>query len=259
MAHRGRKRNTGSRGTNGRLSRAGRSTDDAPNYYLAAQRIESLDPVLAAECRQHACIPEQHRTRKGQDILLATTARAKPPNLSFPVGRAFEAGLLSLGPDSDGRELLQAADVYASLHRVVWGPLPKDIEADITRRYGHDAWRMLLEVGRVAAPAPPASNFRKLVGQTPTPNDGQSDPEEYLQRRLRHADRYAAARAALQREGLDSLAIVENHVLDGFTPQFMRPGVPHTARSISDHSALVRGLTALANIFGLFDRRSRTE
>jgi len=259
MAHRGRKRHAGSRGTNDRLSRAGRSTDDAPNYYLAAQRIEPVDPRLAAECRQHACIPEGNRTRKGQDILLAATARAKPPNLSFPVGIAFEQGLLARNSDDDGRELLQAADIYAGLHRQVWGKLPADIEADITRRWGPDAWRMLLEVGRVSAPAPPASNFRKLVGQTPLGSDGQGDPEEYLRRRLRYADRYAAAREALQRSGLDALAIVENLVIDGVTPQFLRPGMVRTDRSVSDHGALVRGLTALANTFGLFDGRRRAE
>jgi hypothetical protein len=48
----------------------------------------------------------------------------------------------------------------------VWGRLAEGIEQALTRRYGADAFQLLLEVGRVDAPAPPASHFRRLVAGT---------------------------------------------------------------------------------------------
>lgn len=197
-------------------------------------------------CRHH---------REAQDIVLATTAPARNPNLSvpFPIGAAFERGLLALGPhdgNTDGRELFRAADIYARLHRRVWGKLNKDIEAAL----GPDDTALLREVGPVHSPHPPHSNFRKLVGETPIPA-GEADPETYLRDRLRDADRYAASRTTLQNEGLHCLLMVEHVVIDGITPTFLQAGVTLTARGAEDRRCLVHGLLALAKSYGLFDRR----
>jgi hypothetical protein len=57
---------------------------------------------------------------------------ARNPNLGYLAGIAFERGLLAFtdpsGTFRDGRELLQAADIYAGLHRQVWGRLTADID-----------------------------------------------------------------------------------------------------------------------------------
>jgi hypothetical protein len=180
--------------------------------------------------------------------------------LSFPVGIAFELGLFrqvkcriceaeakenhqtcaaqfiwrreycgdcghpfdALDPIvSDGGELVQAADIYAGLHRQVWGKLPDDIEKDLARRHpaGLDA---LLENGPIRNPPRTASQFRQWVAENPLPSD-DLDPAEYLERRLKLADRYAAAREALLSAGLTALHIVEHMVIDAIDPYSCAP------------------------------------
>jgi len=113
----------------------------------------------------------------------------------------------------------------------------------------------LLEVGRVNAPAPPASHFRQLVAGTPSPI-GESDPEQYLRRRLRLADRYAAARAVLM-ASLISLHVVEAVTIEGRMLGFLEAGTLRTANTLRDEQAFVAGLKALAEHFGLFEQRAR--
>ena len=175
-------------------------------------------------------------------------------------GVALERGLFkdcgnTSNASKDGRELHDAADIYAGLHRQVWGRLDDDIESAITRRWGHRAFELLLEVGDVKAPAAPASHFRQLVAGTASP-PGESDPGKYLLKRQRLADRYGEAREQLTRTSLTALLIVENVVIEGMKPCFLcAPGTPLTARSIELQEAFVAGLKALADHFGLFDHR----
>ncbi len=237
----------------------GRIRSDGGTEHSAMQREARMDPASAARTLPVLRIPEPARTREEQDIVLATIARSRDPLLGSLVGLAFKCGFFG-NADGDGRELLQAADIYTALHRQVWGKLPADIEADLRKRYGHDAFNLLLEVGVVRrGPAPPASHFRKLVGETPGP-PGETDPAEYLKRRLRHADRFGAGRAVLygktgeyQRRG----AVVENVVIWAIEPAFLRVGEIRTARVVDEQAAFVSGLRALAEHFELFDRRGR--
>jgi hypothetical protein len=229
------------------------------NLWHAAHRMMLLDPRAAEKLRSLSLLSPE-----AQDIVLAVAQTAsKNFHLSHLTGRAFARGLFRWKNDRneehEGVELLQAGDVYAALHRQVWGKLPADIEAALVERYGHDAFNLLLEVGRVRGPSPPASHFRKLVGETPAP-PGETDPAEYLTRRLRQADRFGAGRAALygrtgefQRRG----AVVENIVIWAIEPTFLRVGEMRTARSVDDQGAFVSGLRALAEHFELFDRRER--
>ncbi len=224
------------------------------------QREARIDPASAARTLPILGIPETARSRQEQDIVHASVARTRDPLLGSLVGLAFKRRLFA-DADGEGRELVQAADIYAALHRQVWGKLPADIEADLTKRYGHNAFNLLLEVGRVREPAPPASNFRKLVGETPGP-PGDTDPAEYLKRRLRQADRYGAGRAVLygskgetQRRG----AVVENIVIWAIEPAFLRAGEARTARVVDEQVAFVSGLRALAEHYQLFDRRERRD
>jgi len=257
MGRRGRFRKTGRRTPSGQLSRAGHETEQNP--FLAYQRLKVLDPDLAEQFLGVCCRPAASRSTEEQAIVVAGTLRAHNPNLGYPPGIAFERGLFrftdSAGQTQDGRELLQAADIYVGLHRAVWGKLTKDIEADITRRWGPRAFELLLEVGRVNAPAPPASHFRQLVAGTPSPI-GESDPEQYLRRRLRLADRYAAARAVLM-ASLISLHVVEAVTIEGRMLGFLEAGTLRTANTLRDEQAFVAGLKALAEHFGLFEQRAR--
>lgn|SRR6516165_10357405 len=255
MGRRGRFRKTGRRTPSGQLSRAGHETEHNP--YLAYQRLKVLDPDLAEQFLGVCCRPAASRSTEEQAIVVAGTLRAHNPNLGYPPGIAFERGLFrftdSAGQTQDGRELLQAADIYVGLHRAVWGKLTKDIEADITRRWGPRAFELLLEVGRVNAPAPPASHFRQLVAGTPAPLT-DPDPDQYLRRRLRLADRYAAARTVLLQLSLLSLHVVEAIAIEGRTLGFLKAGTPRTASSVRDEQAFVAGLKALADHFGLIER-----
>jgi hypothetical protein len=259
MARRGRSRKAGRREPNGRKSRAGAA--EPVNWHQYIQRLAAVDPIISS---QTLCIVgrrEDDWSREEHEQVDLTVQRAKNPNLSYPVGIAFELGLFrfSNGQGShDGRELMQAADLYAGLHRQVWGRLTDDIEHALADNYGPangsgGGIDLLLEVGRVKAPAPPASFFRQLVAGTPTP-PGETDPEEYRRRRLRLADRYSAARAVLQRDLL-GLNIVEAVVIEGRMLSFLQAGRTLTARGLEDRDALVTGLKALAEHFDLFDDR----
>ncbi len=250
---RGRPRKTG-------VSRkpCGQIRSDGGTEHGAMQREARVDSASAARTLPILKIPETARTRQEQDIVLATVARGRDPLLGSLVGLAFKRGLFA-NADGDGRELWQASDIYAALHRQVWGKLTADIEADLTRRYGPQAFNLLLELGRVCGPAAPASHFRKLVGETSGP-PGEMDPAEYLKRRLRHADRFGASRAVLygsrgelQRRG----AVVENIVIWAIEPAFLRAGEVRSARLVDEQTAFVSGLRALAEHFELFDRRER--
>jgi len=254
MGRRGRFRKTGRRHPSGRLAQPALEH----NPYLAFQRLLVVDPVLAEQYLPSACRPAASRSKEEQAIVVVGTQRAHNPNLGYPPGIAYERGLFRFtdagGEIHDGRELLQAADIYVGLHRTVWGQLTQDIEADLTRRYGPQAFELLLEVGRVNAPAPPASHFRQLVAGTPAPL-GDPDPEQYVRRRLRLADRYAAARATLMRLNLLSLHIVESLAIEGLVPGFLKAARPRTASSSRDEQAFVAGLKALADHFGLFEQQ----
>jgi hypothetical protein len=234
--------------------RSGDVRSDGGTEHGAMQREAMLDLAAAARFLLIISKPETARTRQEQDIVHATVARLRDPLFGSLVGLAFKRSLF-VAADGDGHELLQAADIYAALHRQVWGKLPADIEASLNERYGPDAFNLLLEVGRVRGPAPPASHFRKLVGETPAP-PGETDPAEYLKRRLRQADRFGAARAILygskgerQRRG----AVVENVVIWGIEPTFLRAGEARNARTVDEQAAFVSGLRALAEHFNLFD------
>ena len=259
MGRRGRFRKTGRRTPTGRISQANAESEHNP--YLTAQRLRVLFGPEAAE--RHLAIvrrPPAARSKEEQAIVVADKVRAHNPNLGYPPGIAYEKGLFrstdSSGQVRDGRELLQAADIYVTLHRTVWGKLTQDIEADITRRWGSRAFELLLEVGRVNAPAPPASHFRQLVAGTPAPVS-DPDPEQYLRRRLRVADRYGAARACLMQVGLLALHIVEDVAIEGRTLGFLQAGTTRTATTVRDEQAFISGLKALADHFGLFEQRGR--
>jgi hypothetical protein len=260
MGRRGRSRKAGRRTPSGQLSRADHFQAEPLNPYAISQRLRLIDPPIFKQIQLIARVPEKARTREEHDILLVNASRARNPNLGYPVGIAFERGLFRFtdpsGETHDGRELLQAADIYAGLHRQVWGRLTDDIEAALDDRYGPGAFDLLLEVGRVNAPAPPATHFRQLVAGTAAPV-GDPDPEEYQRKRLRLADRYGAARALLNKTGLRVLLVVENVVIEGITPAFLRPGHTPTAGSVQDREAFVAGLKALAEHFGLFDPKAR--
>jgi hypothetical protein len=250
MGRRGRFRKTGRRTPSGRLSQAGHETEQNP--YQTYQRLRVLDPVVAENFLRIVCRPPTARSKEEQAIVVLGTGQAHNQNLGYPTGIAFERGLFRFTDSSgqhDGRELVQAADIYARLYRQVWGKLNKDIEAAL----GPDDVELLLEVGRVTAPAPPASHFRVFVAGTAAAVD-DPDPEQYLRRRLKLADRYAAARACLMQLSLASLLIIENVVIEGITPAFLRAGEARSASSERDAQAFVCGLRALAEHFGLFDR-----
>jgi len=256
MGRRGRFRKTGRRTPSGRLSQAGHEAEHNP--YLAYQRLRVLDPDVAEQFLKIVCRPAAARSKEEQAIVVVSTNRAHNPNLGYLPGLAFERGLFrntdGAGEVHDGRELLQAADIYARLHRQVWGKLSADIE----KALGPDDVELLLEVGRVTAPAPPVSHFRVFVAGTPAAAD-DPDPEEYLRRRLKLADRHAAARACLMEVGLAALLIVENVVVEGITPIFLRSGALRTAKSQRDEQNFVAGLRALAEHFGLFERERGKE
>jgi hypothetical protein len=57
--------------------------------------------------------------------------------------------------------------------------------------------------------------------------------------------------------GLLSLHVVENVAIEGLVPNFLRPGQPRTAGAVRDEQALVAGLRALADHFGLFEQRAQ--
>src|SRR6516225_12191925 len=252
MGRRGRFRKTGRRTPSGRLSQAAHEAEHNP--YLAYQRLRMLDPEMAEQFLKIVCRPAAARSKEEQAIVVVSTNRAHNPNLGYLPGLAFERGLFrntdGAGEVHDGRELLQAADIYARLHRQVWGKLSADIE----KALGPDDVELLLEVGRVTAPAPPVSHFRVFVAGTPAAAD-DPDPEQYLRRRLKLADRHAAARACLMQFGLASLLIVETVVIEGITPSFLRPGeARNTAIARRDQQNFVGGLRALAEHFGLFER-----
>jgi len=256
MGRRGRFRKTGRRTPSGRLSQAAHEAEHNP--YLAYQRLRVLDPDVAEQYLKIVCRPAAARSKEEQAIVVVSTNRAHNPNLGYLPGLAFERGLFrntdGAGEVHDGRELLQAADIYARLHRQVWGKLSADIE----KALGPDDVELLLEVGRVTAPAPPVSHFRVFVAGTPAAAD-DPDPEEYLRRRLKLADRHAAARACLMEVGLAALLIVENVVVEGITPIFLRSGALRTAKSQRDEQNFVAGLRALAEHFGLFERERGKE
>jgi len=249
MGRRGRFRKAGRRAPSGRLSQAGHEPEHNP--YQAYQRLRMLDPEMAEQFLKIVCRPAAARSKEEQAIVVVSTNRAHNPNLGYLPGLAFERGLFRNSADgSDGRELLQAADIYARLYRQVWGRLSADIE----KALGPDDVELLLEVGRITAPAPPASHFRVFVAGTPAAAD-DPDPEQYLRRRLKLADRHAAARACLMQFGLASLLIVETVVIEGITPSFLRPGeARNTAIARRDQQHFVGGLRALAEHFGLFER-----
>jgi len=64
------------------------------------------------------------------------------------------------------------------------------------------------------------------------------------------------ARSVLTRVSLTALLIVENVVIEGIEPSFLRAGQVRTANSIEAQEAFVAGLRALAEHFGLFDKRA---
>jgi len=258
------------------------------NFHLAAHRIESFDRDAAAKARAILSRPEATRSREDHDTLGAVGARARNPNLSYLSGRAFERGMLRMlvcrsctedqfafgqlkcircgrifdridaEVQRDGRELLQAADIYAGLHRQVWGKLSKDIEEVLTVRFPHGSLDLFKEAGPVRRPAPAASQFRKWVAEDPAPID-DSDPKEYESRRTKLIGRYAESREVLLKSGQHCLAVVENVVIDGIEPAFLRSAQPQTDQSAADQIAFSAGLWALADCYGLFDRRVKAK
>jgi hypothetical protein len=256
MARRGRSRKAGRRTPNGRISKAGAA--EPINWHQYIQRLAAVDPIISSQTLCIVCRREEDWSREEQEQVAYTVQRAKNPYLSYPAGIAFELGLFRAQGSHDGRELMRAADIYAALHRQVWGHLTDDIERALADNYG--GIDLLLEVGRVNAPAPPASFFRQLVAGTPPPpgetdpEEHRTDPEEYRRKRLRLADRYGAARAVLMRD-LFVLNIVEAVVIEGAKPSFLHAGRAVTARGLQDRDDFVAGLKALAEHFGLFDDR----
>jgi hypothetical protein len=250
------------------LARAQRFAAEPINLHVLRHKLELIDQTTSDRLLSISCQPETAWSREEQDIVLASTSRVRAtPTLGNLPGLAFELGLFRFtdasGHRHDGRELQQAADIYAGMHRQVWGKLSADIEASLTERYGSEAFVLLLEVGRVTSPPPPASHFRALVAGTPAAAGefGEADPEEYLRRRLRLADRFAAARADLAKAHRRAPAIVENIVVWGILPNFLDPeqtqahGPVALSRALDDQAVFVAGLKALAEHFGLFDHR----
>lgn len=266
MAHRGRSRGkprkAGQRTPSGQFSRADRLIADI-NPYRDRHRIETVDAALSSQMLLICCRPADAWSREERDIMLSSASTARDPDLAYLPGIALKRGLFQFldaeGRSHDGRELRQAADIYAGLHRQVWGRLTDDIEQALNSYYGPGAFELLLEVGRVNAPAPPATHFRQLVSGTPAgTSQAELVPEEYERRRLRLADRYGQARAELAKARPRAVAIVENVVIWAIEPDFMRLGATPTARSQDDQQIFVAGLKRLAEHFGLFDPRAKT-
>jgi len=263
MARRGRSRKDRPRTPTGQPSRAGRSaTDTAINALLLAHRLDPIDAEAADKIRdaqlQLDRLPagyprtpqEAARQRECMDTVHTSGAAAKNPNLSFPLGIAFERGLI-------GEPEFKAGELFARLHSAVWRKIHRDIETAL----GPDDFNLLLETGRVGSPVPPSSFFRKLVAGDPSPVS-DLDPEEYQRRRERIADRLGQARSALLRMGLThghplgSILRTEKILTEDFMPGFLGPHGARTATDQVDQATFCDALKALAELFG-YDKSER--
>ncbi len=258
MARRGRHRKEGKREPNGRLAHI-----ELPySAYLAAHRLRSLDPEAADEqLRVLDKVTQLERRAAGRDLTQAEAATqrrdfdsmklacaaARDQNLSFPLGIAYACKFVDQAEYDAGLE-------YARLYRLVWGRLRDDIEVALDTAFGPAAFDMLLEVGRVSAPAPPASHFRSLVASEPNQHEPLS-PEDYQERREAVGHRYARAHLVLKADFWVH-AVVDGVVILGNASAFLRNGVVLTADDIMRKTALKKGLGWLAQHFG-YDRPDR--
>jgi hypothetical protein len=295
MRHRGRHRKDGPRQGNGQPSRAVNLRLDLNEYWASRHRQIKPEaktetdailkrPALSLDCPEcgavrgtscfgfgvpgflvplhdarytKALLAENFITPVERDILKHNHAQARNKHLGYPTGIAFERGLFRGQGSDDGRELVDAADIYAALHHLAWRDLASDIRSALETKYGPDAFNILLQVGRVMRPAPPNSHFEKLIGKTPPPPDHRT-PEEIAKYRLSASRRYTAAWQALHNAGLAAKLIVDRVVIDGAQPSWVRSSPQPGTQAELDQQAFVAGLKAIADEFDLFAiRRDR--
>jgi hypothetical protein len=173
------------------------------------------------------------------------SAAANKPNLSFPLGIARECGFISRGEFEAGKH-------YASLYRAVWGRLRDDIEQAL----GPENFNLLLSIGRVASPPPPASHFRPLVAGNPLERKVESE-EEYQKRRETAGHRLGQACAILKCDFWVH-AVVDGVVILGNSQPFLCSRRIETADDTMRVKALKTGLAALAKHFG-FDKLDESD
>lgn len=260
MARRGRHRKDGKREANGRLSHV-----ELPfSGYLAAHRVRPVDPDAADEqLRRLDKITQIERRAAGRgytndetetlrrdfDGMKTACASARDQNLSFPLGIAYACGLVDQAQYDAGLE-------YARLYRLVYGRLRDDIEAALDTAFGPAAFDMLLEVGRVSSPAPPASHFRELVASEPSQHESLS-PEDYQERREAIGHRYAKALLVLKADFWVH-AVVDGVIILGHTSPFLHNGVTLSADDHMRKAALKKGVRLLAEHFG-YDKPDRRQ
>jgi hypothetical protein len=208
--------------------------------YIAVRGL--IPEALAAEIDEIGI--EKTLRRCVDSIRTVCAAAAKDVNLSYPLGIAHASGLI--GPE------------YARLYRLVYGRLRDDIEAALDIEFGPAAFDQLLEVGRVSAPMPPASNFRSIIAGDPGQYVPPADIDKYQERREALGNRYAKAYLVLKADFWVH-AVVDGVVILGHASEFLRTG--GRIFSADDHmrrSALKKGLELLAEHFG-YDRTNRRQ
>ncbi len=263
MSHRGRSRKSGPRTASGQPSRARSGPETGGNAHTLAHRLDLTDPVASRKVRAAqlqldrfpAGYPrtpqEAAHQRECLDTVHIDGAAGKNPNLSHPLGLAYERGLITEAEFKSG-------DLYARLYRNIWAGHRRDITAAVTT----GELNILLETGRrLGSPAPPSSFFRKLVASDATPSS-DLDPEEYQKRRERIADRLGQARSALLRMGithghpLSSILRAETVITDATMPGFLGPHGARSATDQADQAAFCDALKVLSEIFG-YDKAER--
>lgn len=277
MARRGgRPRHKAPREPNGRILR---SIIDQGSLYLQAQRLTSLEKPAASKAaralhpvwRELELSSSRRRSTQSDErsqALLATLAPMRNrTNLSFPMGIAFERGLLAWddlganGAHHDGLDSLNAGIRYAQIHSVVWRGLRKDVASTPTLS-SDDIKELLLSLNS-GMPAPPSSFFSKLVARNPvSPESEADDPEEYHKLRWRAGNRLGAARAVLLAQSAEFLMgpvlRVEKVITLDEMPDFLKPGRERTAADQREAAALRGVLKALAEHFGYGARRGKS-
>jgi hypothetical protein len=255
MARRGRRRHSVAREPNGRASRSGRRREDTGSIYLAIHRVAAVDPQTAQATLRDLTVP---RTDREASNLVATLALARNPNLSFPLGIAFERGILAWtegSRSSDGSESLRAGIRYGQLHNVVWRGLRGDLLSCPTLSLAdlHE----LVATGSIDAPERPGSFFRKLVAADRS-SPPTLDSDEYQKLRERAGDRYGQARSVLLRQsmehGLGEVLRIEKLLTIDEMPDWLTPARSHTAGDQRAAAALRDVLKALAGHFGYLER-----
>jgi hypothetical protein len=291
MARRGgRPRHKAPREPNGRSLR---SLVDPGSLYLHAHRLIALEQTSVSSFeaqrdlhpiwRELSTLPLKSGERS--DAVLATLRLMRSrTNLSYPMGIAFERGLLGWDePGDDGAAIglrqdeqeevrkavraqrathsLRAGIRYAQLHAVVWRGLRKDVASTPTLSAA-DLKELLASINS-GMPAPPSSFFSKLVARNPvSPEAGTDDPEEYQKLRMRAGGRLDAARSLLLARamelGMGPVLRIEKVITLDEMPEFLKPGRVRTAADLRDEEALRGALKALAEHFGYSGTRRVT-